>query len=77
VVLIGGVFSLFGAVIGGLLSQAFPSLLSQHDVDGNLIFVIFGLGLIHAISTAPRGIAGQIEGLVGVLRRRSRDEDDA
>ena len=77
VVLIGGAFSLLGAAIAGLLSQAFPSLLSQQGVDGNLIFVVFGLGLIHAISTAPRGIAGQIEGLVGVLRRRSRDDDDA
>ena len=77
VVLIGGVFSLLGAVIGGLLSQAFPSLLSQQGVDGNLIFVVFGLGLIHAISTAPRGIAGQIEGLIGVIRGRSGDDDDA
>jgi branched-chain amino acid transport system permease protein len=77
VVLIGGVFSLLGAVIGGLLSQAFPSLLSELGVDGNLIFVVFGLGLIHAISTVPRGIAGQIEGLVAALRRRFGDEDDA
>ena len=72
VVLIGGAFSLLGAVIAGLLSQAFPSLLSDIGVNGNLIFVIFGVGLIHAVSTAPQGIAGQLQGLAGLLRRRGR-----
>jgi branched-chain amino acid transport system permease protein len=77
VVLIGGAFSLLGAVLAGLLSQAFPSLLSDLGVNGNLIFVVFGLGLIHAISTAPQGIAGQLEGLFGGRRRRDRSEADA
>jgi branched-chain amino acid transport system permease protein len=60
VVLIGGAFSLLGAVIAGLLSQAFPSLLSDLGVNGNLILVVFGVGLVHAVSTAPQGIAGQL-----------------
>jgi branched-chain amino acid transport system permease protein len=80
VVLIGGAFSLLGAVIGGLLSQAFPSLLTQLGVNGNLILVIFGFGLIHAVSTAPRGIAGQLQGLAALVRRRRRrggEEPDA
>jgi branched-chain amino acid transport system permease protein len=79
VVLIGGAFSLLGGVLGGLLSQAFPSLLSELGVNGNLIFVVFGLGLMHAVSTAPQGIAGQLEGLGRALRDRIRptDENDA
>lgn len=72
VVLIGGSFNLFGAVIAGLLSQAFPSLLSDLGVDGDLILVIFGVALIHAVSTAPMGIAGQLQGLAMALRRRDR-----
>jgi branched-chain amino acid transport system permease protein len=72
VVLIGGAFSLLGAVIAGLLSQAFPSLLSDLGVNGNLILVVFGVGLINAVSTAPQGVAGQLQGLPAALRRRGR-----
>ena len=72
VVLIGGAFSLLGAVIAGLLSQAFPSLLSDMGVNGNVILVVFGLGLVHAVSTAPQGVAGQLQGLAATIRRRSR-----
>ena len=76
VVLIGGAFSLLGGVIGGLLSQAFPSLLDEIGVNGNLILVVFGAGLVHAVSTAPQGIAGQLQGLVGLARRRTSDRED-
>src|SRR4051794_4673253 len=69
VVLIGGAFSLAGAVVAGLLSQAFPSLLSDLGVNGNLILVVFGIGLIHAVSTAPEGIAGQLQALARLVRR--------
>ena len=79
VVLIGGAFSLLGAVFAGLLSQAFPSLLNELGVNGNLILLVFGVGLIHAVSTAPQGIAGQVQALVATVRRRVRPEavDDA
>ena len=77
VVLIGGAFSLLGGVLGGLLSQAFPSLLDDLGVNGNLIFLVFGVGLIHAVSTAPQGIAGQLQGLVALVRQRlGAGEDD-
>jgi branched-chain amino acid transport system permease protein len=72
VVLIGGAFSLLGAVIAGLLSQAFPSLLSDIGVNGNLILVVFGYGLVHAVSTAPQGVAGQLQGLPTAIRRIGR-----
>ncbi|NTW38903.1 MAG: branched-chain amino acid ABC transporter permease [Cellulomonadaceae bacterium] len=63
VVLIGGAFSLGGAVIAGLFFTGMPQLLDQLGVNGNLIFVILGLGLVQAITTAPRGIAGQLADL--------------
>lgn len=71
VVLIGGAFSLLGALIAGLLSQAFPSLLTQFGLNGNVILVIFGLALIHSVSTAPLGIAGQLQALVTRARPRA------
>jgi len=67
-VLIGGAYSLLGAVIAGFLSQGLPPLLDALGVDGNLIFVILGLGMIQAITTAPRGIAGQLQGLARRIR---------
>lgn len=70
VVLIGGAFGLAGAVIAGLFSQAVPALLDELSVNGNLILVIFGAGLIHALATAPRGIAGQLEDLIRWARGR-------
>jgi branched-chain amino acid transport system permease protein len=63
-VLIGGAFSLLGAAIAGFLSQGLPPLLNAWGVPGNLIFVLLGLGMIQAITTAPQGIAGQLKGLV-------------
>lgn len=71
VVLIGGAFSLLGAVFAGLLSQAMPSLLSDIGINGNAILLVFGLALIHALSTAPTGMAGQLQGL---FTRASRDD---
>jgi branched-chain amino acid transport system permease protein len=69
-VLIGGAFSLLGAVIAGFLSQGLPPLLNALGVDGNLIFVLLGLGMIQAITTAPQGIAGQLQGLGRLIRRK-------
>lgn len=74
VVLIGGAFSLLGAVVAGLLSQAMPSLLSELGVNGNASLLVFGLALIHALSTAPAGIVGQLQGLFAKAPWRDRGE---
>ena len=51
-----------------------PALLNDLGVDGDIAFVIFGAALLHALITAPTGIAGQILGGLGRLgRRRDRD----
>jgi branched-chain amino acid transport system permease protein len=68
--LIGGGFALGGAVVAGLLSQGLPSLLDALGLDGNLIFVLLGLGMVQAITTAPKGIAGQLQALAQRIRRR-------
>jgi branched-chain amino acid transport system permease protein len=77
VTLIGGPFSLFGAALAGLFMQAVPVVFDQLNIDSNLILVIFGLGLIHAIATNPIGVAGQLEAVVrGVGRRLGFGEGD-
>lgn len=60
VVLIGGAYSLLGAAIAGLFFAGLPAVLDQFGLQGNLILVVFGVGLVHSVVTAPEGIAGQI-----------------
>ena len=70
VVLIGGGYSLFGAALAGLFYSGLPPLLNQLGLDGNLILVVFGIGLVHSLMTAPTGLAGQLTMLAGAVRRR-------
>ena len=69
VVLIGGGYSLLGAALAGLFYSGLPPLLNQLGLDGNLILVVFGVGLVHSIMTSPTGLAGQLAMLASVLRR--------
>ncbi|MGY3590406.1 branched-chain amino acid transport system permease protein [Bradyrhizobium sp. USDA 4341] len=67
--IVGGAYSWFGPIIAGLMLRAFPALLNDFRVDGNIATMVFGIGLLHALITAPHGIAGQLSDLVGRLRR--------
>jgi branched-chain amino acid transport system permease protein len=62
---VGGARYWLGAVIAAFLYRVLPAALNTLGVDSDLAFVIFGAGLLHALITAPNGIAGQIMGLVG------------
>ena len=54
----------------GLLLRAVPALLTDFGVNGYLAMIFFGLALLHALITAPSGIAGQLAGLVESVRKR-------
>lgn len=60
--IVGGAYSWFGPIIAGLMLRAFPALLNEFHVDGNIATMVFGIGLLHALMTAPEGIAGQLAG---------------
>lgn len=92
VVLIGGAFSLVGAVLAGLLFVALPPALEAlvaripvvlellGPTFTNLIYVAFGIGLIQSLIASPRGIAGDLAGVGVRLRRAQRwplDPSDA
>ncbi len=66
--IVGGAYSWLGPVVAGLLLRAFPALLNDFHVDGNIATMIFGAGLLHALITAPRGAAGQIADASRILR---------
>ncbi len=59
---VGGARFWLGAVIAATLFRILPALLNNWGLDADLALVIFGAGLLHAVITAPDGIAGQIMG---------------
>jgi branched-chain amino acid transport system permease protein len=79
-VLIGGLDSMLGAVIGAGLVTALPIVIPQivsstaggtgsSDLGGNIATVIYGVLIVFFITRSPRGLAGWLETLA---RKRSR-----
>jgi branched-chain amino acid transport system permease protein len=73
---VAGAYHWSGPLFAGLLMRAFPSLLLDLGVDGNLASVIYGAGLLHSLIAAPEGMSGQAAALAGkvsgLLRRRKQ-----
>jgi len=68
---IGG--CLMAGSIGQLDGRSFDplqSLLLYGLVIGDIAMIIFGAALVHAIVSAPRGIAGQMQDLGGLIRSK-------
>lgn len=61
---VGGARFWQGAVIAGILYRVLPALFNNWGLDADLALVVFGAALLHAITTAPDGIAGQINGIL-------------
>jgi ABC-type branched-subunit amino acid transport system permease subunit len=58
--LIGGIYSLWGAVIAGIFNQLLPFVLKdQWGINNNFLIVIFGVGLLQVLLTAPGGLVQQ------------------
>lgn len=62
-VIVGGARYWLGAVIAAVLYRVAPGILNNWGVDADLALIFFGAALLHAVITAPDGIAGQIMGL--------------
>jgi branched-chain amino acid transport system permease protein len=58
--LIGGIFSLWGAIVAGVFNQLLPFLFqAQWNVNPNFLLVVFGAGLLQVLLTAPGGLIDQ------------------
>ncbi|MEO8806888.1 MAG: branched-chain amino acid ABC transporter permease [Burkholderiaceae bacterium] len=68
---VGGVYHWIGALLSGLLLRAVPALLTDFNVNGYLAMIFFGAALLHALITAPEGIAGQVVGGLSALWRKA------
>jgi branched-chain amino acid transport system permease protein len=59
--LIGGIFSLWGAVVAGIFYSLLPFIIKdQWGVDNNFLYIIFGAGVIQVLLTAPGGLVDQV-----------------
>jgi branched-chain amino acid transport system permease protein len=60
VVLMGGIYSLWGAVVAGALMKLLPALLDSWGLPADLLLILFGVGVLQVLLTAPAGLAGQV-----------------
>lgn len=58
-VVVGGARFWFGAIIAAMLYRVAPGLLNSWGIDSDMALIFFGAALLHAVITAPDGIAGQ------------------
>jgi branched-chain amino acid transport system permease protein len=59
--LIGGIYSLWGAVVAGMFQQLVPFLFqAQWGISSNLVLILFGAGLLQVLLTAPGGLSQQL-----------------
>jgi branched-chain amino acid transport system permease protein len=59
VVLMGGIYSLWGAVIAALLLELLPAFLQSLHVSFAWLTILFGIGILATLTTAPAGLVDQ------------------
>lgn len=62
-VIVGGARFWYGAILTAVLYRVAPGLLNDWGLDPDLALIFFGAALLHAVMTAPEGIAGQLAAL--------------
>ena len=55
----GGVFNMWGAVVAALLMQLLPAVLQNLGVAFDWLTIVFGIGVLQVLTTAPAGLADQ------------------
>jgi branched-chain amino acid transport system permease protein len=79
VVLMGGVYSFSGPVLAALLLRLLPELLKNWGIPSPLLIILFGLGVLQVMLTAPAGLVVHVpkdvanlgSALVGLARKAS------
>jgi branched-chain amino acid transport system permease protein len=60
VTLMGGVFTFWGPIVAALLLKLLPEILKNFGVPPDLLTILFGLGVLQVMMTAPAGLAVQV-----------------
>jgi branched-chain amino acid transport system permease protein len=69
VVLMGGAYSIWGAIVAGFLQQFLPQLFTSWGISPDWLTILFGVGVLQVLTTAPRGIVDQLPKDVARLGR--------
>jgi len=73
----GGIYSFWGPVLAALLLKLLPELLKNWGLPPDLLTILFGLGVLQVMLTAPAGLVAQVpkdvanlgRALAGLVRR--------
>jgi branched-chain amino acid transport system permease protein len=60
VVLMGGIYSLWGAIVAGMFMKLLPAILDSLNLPADLLTILFGVGVLQVLVTAPAGLAAQV-----------------
>jgi branched-chain amino acid transport system permease protein len=72
VVLMGGAYSMTGAVVAAFLLKFLQALLNNWGVSPDWLTILFGIGVLQVLTTAPRGIVEQMPKDIARLARLVR-----
>jgi branched-chain amino acid transport system permease protein len=70
VVLMGGIFSVWGGIVAALLLKLLPALLNSWGVSADWLTILFGIGVLQVLTTAPAGLVDQVPRDLARLGRR-------
>jgi branched-chain amino acid transport system permease protein len=70
VVLMGGAYNLWGAVVAGLFFQLLPAILNDVGISPDWLTILFGVGVLQVLTTAPAGVVDQMPKDVAKLFNR-------
>ncbi|MEA2637366.1 MAG: branched-chain amino acid transport system permease protein [Chloroflexota bacterium] len=60
VVLMGGAYSIWGAIIAAVLLKFLQALLNDWNISPDWLTILFGIGVLQVLTTAPRGLVDQV-----------------
>jgi branched-chain amino acid transport system permease protein len=60
VVLMGGAYSMWGAIVAAFLLKFLQALLNDWNVSPDWLTILFGIGVLQVLTTAPRGLVEQV-----------------
>jgi branched-chain amino acid transport system permease protein len=60
VVLMGGAYSMWGAIVAAFLLKFLQALLNDWGVSPDWLTILFGIGVLQVLTTAPAGLVDQV-----------------
>ena len=60
VVLMGGAYSMWGAIVAAFLLKFLQALLNNWGVSPDWLTILFGIGVLQVLTTAPAGLVDQV-----------------